>query len=647
MKFTLKQFTALLLFFGFTIGLSHSVEAQGTVSEKDPNVIEYPVKLVPLATQVDPMSINEDWFPYVRNYHVVHKPGIDAEKDEIYNHKKNSTKAWKEARDAGLAPLGQTVNGANKVQAAAIPTIGTDFFGNPHDGGIPNDNEMAVSKHGYVVSATNSQIRAWNSWGGSPIFAASMQGFTNSLGGQALKYDPMVNYHHSKDRFIFVFLVGDASAFSRVLVAFSTTPNPADPWNIYTLDGNATGSVWTDFPQTALTRDELVITGNMFTDLGFGVGSVVWQVGLDEGFNGDPLVTKRYTSSYFSLHPVEGAPELTDYPLYLVRSVSNPVTPTKSLFIHELTGNIGSNPTMNPPVALNTSVSYILPPNASQPGVNTPDLMTNDCRTSTAYINGNRIEYAHNTALNGQANGRPSIFHGTIELASNLTFSSATGKYVTVDSFELGYPGIAWGGCTGADGSNSSVIMFCFTSTNHFPGTACVFENEAGEISDPLVLKNGFTYMGDPDSTEWRWGDYADAQERTNNPGEVWIAGGIGQGASTHQNATWISMVYTECNAGPVGIDTELEKESLEMTAYPNPTVEMIYFKFEVPKTDRYLVKIVDLQGKVVKEVVSSRLKEGAARAQFNTQPLTNGLYFVVVENETEMIHKEKFVVKH
>ena len=639
MKFDIKYGLAFLLITGFVFATITPLQAQGKVSERDPNVIEYPIEMAPKYMTIDPKEISEDWYPYMHNYRVIHTPGVDVEKDKYLAHKAKITKDWAEKVYAG--ETGSTGT-AGKTQTAATPTLELAFLGNPYDGGFPNDNALAVSRHGWVVSATNSQIRAWPSWGGSPVLQNSMQSFSGSLGGAANKYDPKVVYHSAKDRFVIVFLVGSTSGYSRVLIAFSSTENPGDPWNIYTLEGNATGNVWTDFPQIALSYEELVITGNLFTDAGVGTGSVVWQVQLDEGFNGDPnLVTKRYTSSYFSLHPVEGAPLLTHYPMYLIRGISNPFSSTKSVFVHELTGYIQDNGSLNPPVNLNSNLSYSLAPDANQQGTNIK-LQTNDCRIQTSYINNNRIEYAHNTN-NGA--GRPSIFHGTIELSSSLAFSTVTGRYITIDSFEIGYPGIAYGGCSGADGSNSSLMMFCFTSNNHFPGNGCVFVNEAGEISAPLICKYGFTYMGD--SNPWRWGDYADADERRNNPGEIWIGGSVGINNSQHQNATWISMVYTECNTGAVSVEDQIDQEEFDITAYPTPAVDLINFKFDVPETNYYEVKVMDLEGRVIKTVVASRLKAGAASAQFNTIPLSNGLYFVVVESKDGRIYTEKFMVKH
>jgi len=147
-------------------------------------------------------------------------------------------------------------------------------------------------------------------------------------------------------------------------------------------------------------------------------------------------------------------------------------------------------------------------------------------------------------------------------------------------------------------------------------------------------------------SGPFRWGDYFGASNRTNNPGEVWVGGSIGIGSVTHDNATWISQLLTDCNNGLVSAGTPAEPAA-EMIAYPNPAVEIISFEFPVEATGMYNVKIYDITGALVKDLVENKLAAGDAKVRFNTALLPNGSYVAVVAGEDGAIFRKKFVVAH
>ena len=630
--FAKLHFTILCLLLA-VMGVSWSF-GQYKVSSQDPNVLESPILRIEKVATIDPGKIADDWYPSARNISVVHTPGVNVEKDRYLAAKEEANRKYAEI----LANSG--AGAANKASGttADAPSLGIVFYGNPYDGGIPNDNGIAISNGGKIVSVTNSTIRGYDESGGAAEFAASLQGFSGGFNGTTSKYDPKATYDPSRDRFIVVFLSGFTHTTSDILVFFSTTNDPSDPWNMYSLDGNVgTSNVWTDFPQIGISNDELFITGNLFTNSGVGQGSVVWQIGLNEGFAGSTLTTKNYVTSYFSLHPVEGALTMYGPNHYLIRNVSNPFGSTSTYYIHQITNTIGAGGTLNSPITFNSSTSYSLSPDANQKGTSIK-LNTNDCRVQSSYLENNRIQFGHNTA----ASGKPGIYYGTIELSDlDLSFSSVSGVRYYNDSLEVGYPGVAYGGCTDSGGDNTSVVMFNYTGSSYNPGNACVYFENKNVASAPTICKAGFTYMGS--SSPWRWGDYADAAERHNNPGEIWIGGSVGLNSSGHQNATYISQVFSACD--PVAVDNKGKDFEGDLTAYPNPAVDYIHFDFDVPSTGIYKVSVMDMKGQIVKVLVEDKLKEGTARAAFSTQHLGSGVYFVVVESGNQAIYKEKFVV--
>ena len=88
------------------------------------------------------------------------------------------------------------------------------------------------------------------------------------------------------------FLSGRGPNDSKTIIGFSTTSNPADPWNVYEIGGNPlNNNTWTDYPQVALTTNELFYTVNLLkSGQGWIEGfdrTIIWQIDKHSGFDGD------------------------------------------------------------------------------------------------------------------------------------------------------------------------------------------------------------------------------------------------------------------------------------------------------------------------------------------------------------------------
>ena len=102
----------------------------------------------------------------------------------------------------------------------------------------------------------------------------SFTAFSSQFPGTT-RFDPKTLYDPIEDRFILVFLIDNFSNSSLIVVGFSTTNDPSDPWNLYALPGNPfNDTTWTDYPAIAVTKDELFTTGNQIKE------GVSWQVGF-------------------------------------------------------------------------------------------------------------------------------------------------------------------------------------------------------------------------------------------------------------------------------------------------------------------------------------------------------------------------------
>ena len=623
------QFYFPLLAFTFWVCSGGYLSAQSGALVHDPEFVVGPIVEIPLSGTVVLSEVPDDFNAILKNERVIHAPGTNPEKE-----------AWQKIKDEAnrqkeLARQNADSHKKNDAQLTAAPTIGTQFFGNSHDGGIPNDNGLSISAGGKVVSVTNSRIHVYSN-SGTQASAKSLSAFSTGVAaaGTNSKYDPKTVYDPIADRFVVAYLNGSSSSNSKIVIAFSKTNDPAGAWNIYGLNGNITGSVWSDFVQIGISSSELFITTNLFTNAGASTGSNVYEVELADGYAGTPLTTRNFSSSYFSLHPVSGGLNSYGPHFYMVRTANS--GSSSDIYVHKFTNNIAGLGVLLPPATFQLSTGYSSPPDADQLGTTTK-LSTGDNRVQSAYFENNRIEFVMNSGYLGN----PAIFHGTVIISAlDLSFSSALGQSIHYPNLEIGYPGIAYAGSQGTDGTNKSFVSFNYCSPTQFPGCAATYLDGDGSFSDYAVLKvgNGKVTGG---GTAARWGDYADLAEKTGSPGEVWV--GASFGTSNGYTGTYISQIFTPA---PLKIETDFTTAGETMTAYPVPASQFVNFSFPVASAGNFALEILNLEGKIIARPVEDYLRPGIGKVAFNPQALPDGIYFAVVKGENGEVFKEKFIVR-
>ncbi|MEC8739310.1 MAG: hypothetical protein VXX63_05485 [Bacteroidota bacterium] len=148
------------------------------------------------------------------------------------------------------------------------PKIGNGFNGHPAGSrGIPNDNNMAISNDGWIVSVQNSIVRVFNP-NGEPQMIRTLEFMpSGQVGRLERSFDPKVVYDPISDRFILVFLEGNTSKSSKIVVGFSQSNLPLEKWNFYALDGSPfEDKRWSDYPIIAFNESDLFVTVNMLED---------------------------------------------------------------------------------------------------------------------------------------------------------------------------------------------------------------------------------------------------------------------------------------------------------------------------------------------------------------------------------------------
>lgn len=417
------------------------------------------------------------------------------------------------------------------------------------NGGIPNDNTMAISKDSILVGAVNTLVWAYD-------LKTDTLHFDNiSLDLDAIGpdensdrgFDPKLMYDPEMDRFILVFLKNNTSATSKITVCFSSTNDPSDPWYTYILPGNPLNNDrWTDFPAMSITDDYLYITGNLIIpnvswQVGFD-GSIIWQLDKKAGFAGDANIGNRlhhdirFGTKYIrNLHCVKGYNGKIDTAYFL--SNRNFDIQNDSIFVLSL--HSGLNETEDLRIGVRQSdLPYGVPPNGRQQDTDLSDptdgLQTNDARVLGAIRMANGDIQFVSTTRNFSTQ-RAAIYHGILHNPGSSQ-SSITANLVSHPVRDYGYPNLAWSGNEECD--NEVIIGFDHTSPTSYAGISAVYYSNDGDYSEVLQIKAGEGYVNRLVGGD-RWGDYFGIQTMYHKPGTVYISGYYG--TSGNKNSTYFA----------------------------------------------------------------------------------------------------------
>ncbi len=533
------------------------------------------------------------------------------------------------------------------------PKVSYAFEANRYSASIPNDNTLAVSNDGIVVSAINSNIIFYDTKEDSLLKTISLSAFSDTLSMVSKhQYDPKAIYDYKSDRFILVFLAGSGqSTTTNIIVAFSSSSNPLDEWNVYSLPGNPLNDTsWSDYPAISLSNDELFITVNLLKKGGGSwqtsfKQSVIWQIDKSKAYNGDSLQTALYSEIGLNgipvrnIHPIRGGNRFYGPDMYFMSERNFDIKNDTFFLIH--TFNTLESTSLELSInALLSDMPYGMPPNARQ--TNNKFLATNDSRVLGGFYQNEFIQFVGNCV--DTTTGHASFYHGVF---NPKRINERIHLNVLSDTLlEFGYPNISY--CGTNNESMHSIISFNYTSAKVYPGVGAIFyegrNSDAKDLySPPIVLKKGDTPIRVLVSTQ-RWGDYSGSQPRYNKVGEVWTVGTFGKKIGiTRGYGTWIASIHSSVNDIPIVPDDE----SIILNIYPNPSTNgnVVKVDFVLKKTENIKIQIFDISGKQISNIYQGNAFKGRNVLSFSTLPLSSGMYFIVIKNSKIVLKTQKFSV--
>lgn len=601
-------------------------------------------KTYPLSTKFKMSDVKSDWIVNIKNL------------EDIYEGNSKYSRLFSEPKKnvEQMFPRKTGNNFDKKIKSLSIEAdtfqVLNGFVGNAWGGGTPNDNTLAISNGNYLISSINSSINVYDLNIDSLVMSVSMNSFASAVQGISThQYDPKLVYDPIEDRFILVFLAGSESSNTDIIIGFSSTNNPLDSWNLYTLPGNPLNDTsWFDYPAINLTQNELFLTGNLLSDSGsWQVSfkqSIVWQIDKQKGYHGLPLQTRLWSDINYqgsrlrNIHPVNGGDFIPEKDIYLLNT-RNFDPQNDTIFLLHITGTQYEAETEMTIKAVLTNRAYGMPPDARQNG--THKLATNDARVLGAFLQNDKIQFVSNTIDTNY--GSAAVYHGFIT-GYNTNNPVCNGNIISDSIIDFGYPNLSFSGKNHDE--DQAIITFEFSgkSDTLYPGFCGIFYEGENKYSNITKLKGGSCIINIIAGVD-RWGDYSGSQRKYNEPGKVWVSGTFSvQEGFYKTNATWIGELYSSFEKSTPTPPTFDKK----IVIYPNPTSDFVHFNFEINEATVVQFILSDVSGRISDSFYTARLPKGRNLITFPIGHLSKGYYVIkMINKETQkVLFTEKIVVQ-
>lgn len=557
---------------------------------------------------VDPMAIENDFFP-------------------LFNYKEAPNPVG-----SHIMEIKQQINQlfprkeGDQIEKRSIPEppiIEAGFDANPRQANTPTDNTMAIGYDGTNITAVNSNLQ-FRAEDGSLIRNFSLNSFSVSIANGVGKFDPRAIFDPESNRYAMVWLAGSNSESSTIIVAFSSSDDVREPWNLYSIDGSPQGpGLWSDYPMISFTDSELILTINLILEgepwqTGFSE-TLIYQMDKEKAYAGESFELNMIDGIQFGgtniryLHPVKSADSTLEDELYLLSNVNFAIE-NDSMIMVKLTGGM-DNPELEFS-QLRSDINYNVSPDSPQ--IDGTMLYTNDARILDAFLIGDHIQFVGNSlAPNRNSSG---VYHGTIPDVNNPGI--VNGQILDHPDLDLGYPGIAWTGIE--DNEYDAIVVAQHSSTETFAGISALYLDQDGEASEWISVREGEGFLDMLNGATERWGDYIGCQRKFNEPGIVWVSSMYPD--DNNRSNSWLAAL-SESERQQSSTSNPLA-ENVNLEVFPNPAFEIVTINIDLPRNDFLYLSLDNNQGQTVHVFHNDRTrKKGLLEFSFDISSLSSGVY--------------------
>ncbi|MBK8981861.1 MAG: SBBP repeat-containing protein [Ignavibacteria bacterium] len=128
------------------------------------------------------------------------------------------------------------------------------------------------------------------------------------------------------------------------------------------------------------------------------------------------------------------------------------------------------------------------------------------------------------------------------------------------------------------------------------------------------------------------------------NSQEFVVVTGLSYGGSG-TNYDYATVKYSQ-TSGIQNLSNEIPAEYMLYQNYPNPFNPVTNIKFDVVKSGNVKITVSDISGKLVSEILNSRMNPGTYLLDFNASQFASGIYFYTLTAQGNVITKKMTVLK-
>lgn len=134
------------------------------------------------------------------------------------------------------------------------------------------------------------------------------------------------------------------------------------------------------------------------------------------------------------------------------------------------------------------------------------------------------------------------------------------------------------------------------------------------------------------------------------NPPEI-IAGGFTNPADIFYNKSNDILAIPNFNAdtiiflpiSPVGVDDFMPDGTGSIRIYPNPFIDHVNIRFDLARSEHTSMAVYDIHGKLISELINSKLREGEYEVNWDGSELKAGAYILSLKTSDD-IQVQKFI---